>query len=554
MNTIKNIITLFVLIFLFSCSQEDDNSNQPILSDFSIEVSNITPNNVRITWEKSISSTNSIVFYDVYISDEKVLDNTENLNYLFSGLKENTKYSGAIIASDVQGNEKKSFFEFTTGKTKLISDFQISLESTNSYFPRIEWNHNLEKDNTDVNIVYDIFLENELIEENSSKKSFDFKELRGNTSYNIKILAKRETKSVERSIILKTDLKVFDDNPVLDTQDKIIQFAKKGYNVIEDNLFIGSFKFDTDIIDLTLLNDLIEVQGNLWIKRTKCKNLNGLQNIILNHRVPNLEIESNENLQSLEGLSKISNLYNLKIYQNKQLNSLNGLTKLISVSNYTSISLNPNLEDLSGLMSLNSLNNLSVTSNLKLKNLKGLENISMATSISLSSNESLISLSGLDNLKNIGSLTIENCNALSNLNELNNLKSISGDLYIKNNQNLNNLLGLSSLNELGHEMIISSCPKINSLEGIQNIRFSTPDRYKSITISNLEIEHLDQLSSYLYNKGAIHIIENPKLKNMCGITDLVLNLDTQISSLTVYSARNNAINTSINDFKTGNCK
>ncbi|TDM00518.1 MAG: hypothetical protein C4K58_04765 [Flavobacteriaceae bacterium] len=203
-----------------------------------------------------------------------------------------------------------------------------------------------------------------------------------------------------------TTKKVYNGNVSLNTQEKVVEFGKNGYEEINGTLYLSEA-----VTSLTPLSSITKV-GTLNIRYTNLINLDGL-NI---NSVQNIEIDTNPKLTEIKALKNITNLSSLTIITNTDLKELTGLDYLISADN---ISISGNDE----LISLNALN--------------GLKYVNETFSISL--NEKLISV----NLKSLYKVKNFKLQANRILNEVSAYLKYVEDLTIVSNPKLSDFCDLS---------------------------------------------------------------------------------------------------------------
>lgn len=166
---------------------------------------------------------------------------------------------------------------------------------------------------------------------------------------------------------------------------------------------------NAQLTDFQGLENLVNIEGGLFLGGGAITSLNGLQNLV---SAGSLSLSST-NLSSLSGLENLTYLSNgLGLGFNNSLLNLNGLEALTYIGASLEISNNSNLTSLEGLNNLQTIDGRGI--------MYGRE------SLHIKLNHSLLNLDGLINLETInnGGLTIENNNSLENLEGLNNLSFI----------------------------------------------------------------------------------------------------------------------------------
>lgn len=127
--------------------------------------------------------------------------------------------------------------------------------------------------------------------------------------------------------------------------------------------------------------------------------------------------------------------------------------------------------------------------------------------IELNDYEDISELKYFDNLKEIEGSLIINKIPISSLSGLNNLHKIAGNLQLQN-------LSLSSINELSNLDTVGGLLELRNLPIADLSAFSKIKSLRSLTISNLEIESLDNLNQDLIIRNSIIIAENSHLQNI----------------------------------------
>ena len=204
------------------------------------------------------------------------------------------------------------------------------------------------------------------------------------------------------------------------SQNDIDNFANQGYCKIKGDVYIGVGYGDvSDITDLTGLNEILEVEGNL--------------SIVLNH-----------NLQSLVGLKSLSYLNgDFLVTGNTNLQSLQGLENLKTVTG--DVKFSPFI--VYGGPSYDPITQVFENSFTNLTGLESLEKI--GGDLILQDNRLLSSLDGLENLNSInGSLKLHDCDLIENLVGFKNIELINEGIEIGYNyNNLKNFEGLERISK-----------------------------------------------------------------------------------------------------------
>ncbi|MBA5629180.1 T9SS sorting signal type C domain-containing protein [Moheibacter lacus] len=188
--------------------------------------------------------------------------------------------------------------------------------------------------------------------------------------------------------------------------------------------------------------------------------------------------EFNSGFNDISDISGLNNMTTvdgeLRIF-GTQLTNLNGLNNLIEIGGLNILD-NNQLIALSELGNISELNNgqLQIAFNYNLQSLEGLDNIqSISGRLYFGKNDSLYSFSNLSSLNSVGELVFIAGTNVTTLGGLENLQYIGSRIIIGDNQNLENITSLNSVNYVGGNVYISENPQLTSLEGIQNMVIST---------------------------------------------------------------------------------
>ena len=320
---------------------------------------------------------------------------------------------------------------------------------------------------------------------------------------------------------------------------------------INGNLTIGSFDGNTDIINLSPLQNIIAVNGSLVIfNNPLLQNLNGLN--ALETVNGNLTIGSgNEMLENISSLSNLESINGyLQVLFNPLLTSLDGLQNVDPLT-ITGIGLNiignenlticnlPNIceyiafdanlhprtisgnaigcASIAGLQSACAAlycpeGNLSFTSQALLNQfILDYPNCTQITGNVFISGATITDLSPLANITSItGSFTMHFCANLLTLTPLENLTTITGDVYLSTLINLNSFNGLQNLTNVGGNLSVVSnnlLPNLEGLHGISSINnayiyiANNPILTSLTGLQNLNIDNVTHL--YLQNNATL---------------------------------------------------
>jgi hypothetical protein len=156
--------------------------------------------------------------------------------------------------------------------------------------------------------------------------------------------------------------------------------------------------------DLNELSGYMAVTGDLIIKNTALRNLEGLE--CLSEIGGELVMENNSLLENIDGLSNLTSVASTEISYNPVLMNLDGFRKLASVEEYLFITSNDLLTNVNGLAAITSVDNLFINNNDTLVDLSGLSSLtSVNEQLVIIGNDELNDLN-LDGLKTVGGLSL----------------------------------------------------------------------------------------------------------------------------------------------------
>lgn len=229
-------------------------------------------------------------------------------------------------------------------------------------------------------------------------------------------------------------------NVWLDSQEKLEDFAYiysvTGCDTIKGNLIIGTYDDIPVIESLSSLSIFKVIKGDLYIRKTLLKNLDGLHNI--NKIEGKVVISFNEQLENLSGFPEVNNLYeSIRIEDNDTLFNLTGLENIDSISGGLNIQKNKNLKQLDGLHSLTLCKSLLIEENSSLENLIGLNNLrEVEGGINIRMNEQFVNLEGLENLEKVSNFFIGSNENITSLYGVKDIVNIEEELRVYSNESL----------------------------------------------------------------------------------------------------------------------
>ncbi|WP_281989492.1 fibronectin type III domain-containing protein [Aquimarina aggregata] len=172
--------------FSFKTKKSNNLSTEP--SDFTVDIEFVRDDFARAIWKRPDFGNDEEILYDVYLGDEKVLENNtdtrQRLNIQLRDLMPNTSYSGRVVAKN-NGTSKTGHFSFITPETITLSDITISIDNITSNSARINWTPAIASDNSEVSYK----LLGIIAADNITDTFFQANDLRPSTRYVITIRA-----------------------------------------------------------------------------------------------------------------------------------------------------------------------------------------------------------------------------------------------------------------------------------------------------------------------------------------------------------------------------
>ncbi|TSE06744.1 fibronectin type III domain-containing protein [Aquimarina algiphila] len=176
--------------FSFKTKESNNLSTEP--SDFTVDIEFVRDDFARALWKRPNFDNDAEILYDVYLGDEKVLENNTDarqlLNIQLRDLKPNTSYSGKVVAKNTTTTTtttKTGHFSFITPETITLSDFTMSIDDITSNSARINWTSSVASDNSEVSYK----LLGIIASDSSTETFFKANDLRPSTRYVITIQA-----------------------------------------------------------------------------------------------------------------------------------------------------------------------------------------------------------------------------------------------------------------------------------------------------------------------------------------------------------------------------
>lgn len=112
-----NYFYIFIIsLVLISCNNDDSPSPQddnPAPIDFILSIDNITSHSAELSWTSAQTNGSTSVLYSIYLNNEMIIDDLDQLNYDLNRLNFGELYSVKVIATNEYGNSE-TYQDFTT--------------------------------------------------------------------------------------------------------------------------------------------------------------------------------------------------------------------------------------------------------------------------------------------------------------------------------------------------------------------------------------------------------------------------------------------------------
>jgi len=197
-TTLNKIILLLSAAAILSCDNDkNDISVEQSLEDFSISLKNVSQQSAEIQWSPVMDSQENEMLYDVYLSEGKnfpvqytqVAKDAKDTSYAFNELTSCVDYYVYIDAHDSKGNVNRQSFSFKTNCNLPPTDFEVTInvneENTSAV---VNWSQAADPEGDKV--LYDVYLNNELIVKDLSTLTYTLSDLSYVNGYVVTIVAK----------------------------------------------------------------------------------------------------------------------------------------------------------------------------------------------------------------------------------------------------------------------------------------------------------------------------------------------------------------------------
>lgn len=341
---------------------------------------------------------------------------------------------------------------------------------------------------------------------------------------------------------------VYEGDLILKSQQEVIDFGLNNYEVIIGTLHIGDPEegTTTDIFDLSPLQSLRTINGDLWIINNP--SLISTVGLSIHHLNGKLIIAVNDSLEKIDGFNYLTSVQELALSLNARLYDLSGLNQLTSIGAGLVLISCQEISNLDWLSNLTSFGgDLTIRNCNSLTNINGLSNLTTVNGeynyFRITYNNSLTNLDGIGNLNTeIYHLEVTDNSSLTSIAGLQN-KNITTTLIITGNPVLENLYGLESTTNISHEITISYNISLIDIQGLSNLQSAESIRF----FNNEILPNLNGLNN-LVSGRELDLRGNLELTDFCALRNFFT-----VAPPPVYYVQNNAYNPTKQDIIDGNC-
>ncbi|PXX98774.1 hypothetical protein DF185_15460 [Marinifilum breve] len=179
------------------------------LSDFTLSSQEIEQTSALLSWTECIASDGSKVSYDVYYGNGSIAKRgLEERQYQATGLLANQEYTYKIEARCEKVLLPRSqTISFTTKAYEVPGEFELKVQDITETQAKVSWTNS--KLPSGGEITYEAYLNDMPYTYNASGNAFVFKNLKPETNYTVKIVAKSQNNTTnEQTISFTTEAEV----------------------------------------------------------------------------------------------------------------------------------------------------------------------------------------------------------------------------------------------------------------------------------------------------------------------------------------------------------
>ncbi|RXQ95714.1 hypothetical protein EO244_07580 [Ancylomarina salipaludis] len=171
------------------------------LSDFTVSSQDIEQTSALLTWTECVASDGSKVTYDVYYGSGSIAQRgLEGRQYQASGLRADQEYTYKIKAKcESVLVSRTQTVSFTTKAYEVPGEFELNVQDITASQAKVSWTNSELPSGGE--ITYEAYLDGMAYTYNASGNAFVFKNLKAETNYTAKIVAKSQNNTTHEQTI-----------------------------------------------------------------------------------------------------------------------------------------------------------------------------------------------------------------------------------------------------------------------------------------------------------------------------------------------------------------
>ncbi|MDQ2180464.1 fibronectin type III domain-containing protein [Marinifilum sp. D714] len=171
------------------------------LSDFTISSQDVEQTSALLTWTECVASDGSKVTYDVYYGSGSIAKRgLEERQYQATGLRAGQEYTYKVEArSEKVILPRTQTISFTTKAYEVPGEFELKVQDITASQAKVSWTNSELPSGGE--ITYEAYLNDIAYTSNASGNAFVFKNLKAETNYTAKIVAKSQNNTTHEQTI-----------------------------------------------------------------------------------------------------------------------------------------------------------------------------------------------------------------------------------------------------------------------------------------------------------------------------------------------------------------
>lgn len=259
---IKIVFLITILCVLISCGKQEEDKIVLDPHAFRLSLLNVNSELANVEWKSSSIADKSNLVYDIYLNGELKESDIVDKFFTFTDLTEDTAYNIRVVAKSIYDTNKESFFKFKTTLAPVPSPLELNSSEILANQMTVGWT---KTDSNDV-LLYDVYLNGELIESNIDSEEYVFNSLAVETEYVVKIVGKNKyDKSTEISSRFTTIDYLSPEDFELSYSDVETNSAKILWTKsTSEKQMVSNIKYSIFVNNIEIVSDLTE---NTYILR-----------------------------------------------------------------------------------------------------------------------------------------------------------------------------------------------------------------------------------------------------------------------------------------------